>query len=246
MLGKIKGRLGGAVYRVQNGQQIISERAVTVLNPKSTAQIAHRAIFGFSSLISKNFTYPMIAGWSPKPNLARAAVVRSLMKSCTIDDTDPDNPVVSIDASKVIVSDGQPVPLSRFVITSAPADDKLTLVAGFPENSGVFAALFVVLIFDTNVKKCFGAVSTTVPVMLQTMTAEGKLFLGYDIDTRARKYFGYVVPLVDKTEYVKTTYDDVISFLNDNTYCAQVAIELSKHNVYRRSVYGDTYDVQPI
>lgn len=246
MLGKIKGRLGGAVYRVQDGQQIISERAVTVLNPKSPAQIAQRAVFGFSSLIGKNLSYPMIAGWSAKPNIARASLVRSIMKACTIDTTDPDNPVVSVEANKVVISDGMPVPLAHYVLVSEPSSTDLNLQATFPEGTDVFAAMFVVLVFDYTGKTCLGALSVTADVEASTMTAEAKLDLGYVIDSRARKYFGYVVPLVDKTSYVRTNYDDVVSYLNNDAYCTQVAIELSKRNIYRRSIYGTTYDVEPL
>lgn len=245
LVGKIKGRLGGAVYRVQDGVQVISERAVTHFNPKSAAQVRHRAIFGLASLISKQLPYVCIAGWAPKPNIARANFVGSLMKFVVVDDTDADNPKATIDAVDIILSNGRAIPLQSSRMEVSLVNASLECEVSMAPNQGVVGGVFVVLYFDKVTHECLGSVNETAAVVPGASNITASLKLGDPAYYQSRDYYGYFIPIIDKTAYISTVYDGNIEVLNDATFAAKVAIELSKREMFCRSVCLGLANVTP-
>lgn len=245
LIGKIKGRLGGAVYRVQDGKQIISERAITVLNPKSEKQILQRAIFGCASLVSKQLPFVTIAGWSPKPNLARAALVRSLMQAAVVDDTNPDSPIVTIEAPKVVLSNGGAIPCSGFDLVKAQDSLSLTCTAHVPAGLGVVAGMFVVLVFDNTSHECLGCAYGTHNYDDVDNIVEVRLEMDLTVNRTGKTFNAYFIPITDRTDYISTKYGSVVELLNGSDYSTQVAIDLSKRDLLAGSIYAGQLVINP-
>lgn len=237
LFGKIKGRLGGAVYRVQDGKQIISELAITHFNPKSQAQIEQRVRFGLATLVSKQFSYAAIAGWSPKPNVARAALLRSLMKGVVIDATDPDNPKATIDPTRVLISNGRFIPVNSVRIAQGSTSSKVSVKFSVPEGSNVTYALVVVLMSSGEGTEWNGAAQAVASRVGDTQSFEAEVDAGVTLSLSGITFNTFVVPICDSTNYVSTVYGSVLTLADANAFATEVAIALSKRDYYCQSVF---------
>lgn len=78
-LGQWRGRTGGQVYRVRNGQQIVSSYQPAVANPKSDAQLLQRAKFNLMTKLNALFDARLLNGYSSSKGVARAMFSKNLM-----------------------------------------------------------------------------------------------------------------------------------------------------------------------
>lgn len=78
-LGQWRGRTGGQVYRVRNGEQIVSAYQPAVANPKSDAQMLQRAKFNLMTKLNALFDARLLNGYSSSKGVARAAFSKKIM-----------------------------------------------------------------------------------------------------------------------------------------------------------------------
>lgn len=78
-LGQWRGKAGGQVYRVRNGEQIVSAYQPAVANPKSDAQMLQRAKFNLMTKLNALFDVRLLNGFSSSRGIARAAFSKKLM-----------------------------------------------------------------------------------------------------------------------------------------------------------------------
>ena len=106
-LGQFRGKVGSVVFRVNQGEQIVSSYQPVVRNPKSNLQTAQRNKMYLASQLSKLLAKEDLIGMSP---LGTARDRRSLFVKNVIDNTtsilDGDLFTSKIDYSLVRVSDG--------------------------------------------------------------------------------------------------------------------------------------------
>lgn len=78
-LNQWRGRAGGQVYRVRNGEQIVSSYQPAVANPKTDAQMLQRAKFNLMTKLNALFDARLLNGFSSSKGIARAAFSKKIM-----------------------------------------------------------------------------------------------------------------------------------------------------------------------
>lgn len=83
-LNQWRGRAGGQVYRVRNGEQIVSAYQPAVANPKSDAQMMQRAKFNLMTKLNALFPASLLNGFSSSKGIARTMFSRKIMPKINI------------------------------------------------------------------------------------------------------------------------------------------------------------------
>lgn len=78
-LNQWRGRSGGQVYRVRNGEQIVSSYQPAVANPKTDAQLMQRAKFNLMTKLNALFDARLLNGYSSSKGIARAMFSKKIM-----------------------------------------------------------------------------------------------------------------------------------------------------------------------
>lgn len=78
-LNQWRGRAGGQVYRVRNGEQIVSSYQPAVSNPKTDAQMLQRAKFNLMTKLNALFDARLLNGFSSNKGIARAMFSKKVM-----------------------------------------------------------------------------------------------------------------------------------------------------------------------
>lgn len=244
LFGKIRGRLGGAVYRVQDGMQIISEYNPAPLNPKTHGQSMHRIKFGLAAHVAAIFPYGIIAGYGIKPVLARAAFVKSLVPLATVDTTDPDNPVARLNPADMVLSRGSLVPAIDCDAALGSDNTSISLRAHFSATSGVTQVQFAVVIYDRVANKWQGGFFALADVNEQTGVASTSVQIMDNVGETEGLAYCYAIPIKDRMRYIATNYGRLTSSGNGQYLTTDVAISLSTTNAYCDSIYIDAVDTR--
>lgn len=242
--GKIRGRIGGAVYRVQNGIQVISEYNPNPLNPKSNKQIVHRAKFSCCSAFSSLLPYAAIAGYSPKPDMARSALMKNLMASVEVDVSDPTDIVAWIVPEKVVLSDGRKISIEDFQTAQGVDPHELQVEFNISPDAGVDNAIVVAVVFDKRAQAWTGSVVHVIDGITTSGEYVAKFDVGIDLTTTNALISLYAIPIVDYTTYVRTVYGREVKLTTNGDYSTEVLRALSKRDMFCSSVFLGTYDTR--
>lgn len=110
--GKFRGKVGGFVYRNDAGVgNVVSEYNPHPSNPRTLAQTQQRSKMNLAGLYSKLVKKDLIAGLDTNNRKARSKFVSNLLKSIS-NQTEGNNVISNLDATKVKFSDGISVPIS--------------------------------------------------------------------------------------------------------------------------------------
>lgn len=82
-IGQFSGRVGGIVYAVRSGQQIVRAYQPIVTNPKSSAQSIQRAKANLVGRISKITPYQVLEGLGKNKSQRRSRFLRLLLRKVT-------------------------------------------------------------------------------------------------------------------------------------------------------------------
>ena len=84
-LGQFRGKVGSVVFRVNQGQQIVSAYQPSVRNPKSNTQTAQRNKIYLASQLSKLVPREDIIGLAPKGSVRdrRSMFIRNIIENTT-------------------------------------------------------------------------------------------------------------------------------------------------------------------
>lgn len=82
-LGKFSGKVGGVVFAISNGEQIVRAYQPVVSNPKSSAQMAQRAKGNLVGRISSYVPKSVLSGLGANNRMRRAEFLRILLNAAT-------------------------------------------------------------------------------------------------------------------------------------------------------------------
>ena len=155
-LGQYSGKVGGVVYAVQNGQQIVRSYQPIVSNPKTLAQNKQRAKANLVGRVSQIVPWQIIQGLGSNRRERRSRFLRLAMRSAIVPDepSDPKSITAKLEPNGFRFSEGAVLP--AITVTAATAElNSITITLG--KMNGVSAvewavsgALLVVVVMSAD------------------------------------------------------------------------------------------------
>ena len=150
-LGQFSGRIGGIVYAVQAGRQVVRAYQPVVSNPKSTAQSIQRAKGNLVGRISKITPWQILEGLGDNKFNRRSRFLRILLNKVTAGQAagDPMQINAKLANSDFVFSEGALVPLNVVRnITAGPTEVSLSagIVSGVPIAAAASQGLLIVCV----------------------------------------------------------------------------------------------------
>ena len=144
-LGQWRGRVGGLVYKVVNGQQVVTPYTGATFNPRTEAQMMHRAKFGLAGMISKIVPAEALVGMSDQRSRRRPLFFSNIVRNATATVT-ASGITATLDAKNLVFSQGAAAPVVVGGVTASGGVVSGT-VGSLPET--VDAVMVISVVYDT-------------------------------------------------------------------------------------------------
>lgn len=140
-----RGRVGGLGYKVVDGKQVVTPYTGAAFNPRTEAQMMHRAKFGLAGMISKIVPAEVLVGMSDQRSRRRPLFFSNIVQHATATVT-ASGITASLDAEKIVFSQGAAAPVTASGVLASGGVVSGTVV-DLPEK--VDAVMVVGVVFDT-------------------------------------------------------------------------------------------------
>ena len=119
-LNQWSGRIGGLVYKVVNGKQVIMPYQKKVFNPQTDAQMENRAKFSLASMINKITPKEVLQGMCEDRRKRRSLFFSHIMRNTMVSKTE-EGYTATLSAEDLVFAIGEyaPVTLSEVRLLSA-------------------------------------------------------------------------------------------------------------------------------
>jgi hypothetical protein len=146
-LSQWKGRIGGLVFKIVNGKQVIAPYKNDTFNPRTTAQMMHRAKFALAGTISKIVPKEALLGMSTDRRRRRPLFVSNIVRHAQVTVSDLGY-TASLKAEDLVFSEGAYSPVT---ISEVSASDGVVsgILSGIDES--VNAVMVIAVVYDTNI-----------------------------------------------------------------------------------------------
>jgi len=166
-------RIGGLVFKVVNGKQVIMPYKKEVFNPRTKAQMSNRAKFALASMINKIVPKEVLVGMSPDRRSRRPLFSSNIIRHASVS-TASGSVTATLDANDLVFSQGVAAPVT---VSGMAAHDGLVggTLGALPEN--VDAVMMIAVVYDTTVGLYTRTVYEVLPagetaISLDTKTTE--------------------------------------------------------------------------
>ena len=105
------GRIGGLVFKVVNGKQVITPYKREVFNPRTEAQMMNRAKFALAGMINKIVPKEVLVGMSPDRRSRRPLFTSNIVRHATVSVTDG-TVTATLNAKDLVFSQGVAAPVT--------------------------------------------------------------------------------------------------------------------------------------
>jgi hypothetical protein len=167
------GRIGGLVFKVVNGKQVIMPYKKEVFNPRTKAQMSQRAKFALSGMINRIVPKEVLVGMSPDRRKRRPLFASYIARHANVS-TAGGSVTATLDANDLVFSQGvaAPVTVNRMTATDGLVSGTLEAL---PEK--VDAVMMIAVVYDTTVGLYTRTVYEVLPagetaISLDTQTTE--------------------------------------------------------------------------
>lgn len=247
-MGKFSGKLGGFVYAIRNGNQIIREKPLVVANPKTSAQLLQRAKANLVGQLSKIVPRGAIVGLGHNAVERRSRFLKIALNvaTATIDEMNPSNFVAKIQPQNIVFSEGSVNP-AHYISNPTLTQDSIVFpvapLGGLGDDIlNSTGLMLVVVIADIN--GTYNEVKYRVLAPEDIKTSKS-VTISHSY-TGAYSAFGYVVPFSTLDGSSLTTIAGrIIGTVNDLSAILTVnpaAIPLAWGNSIMRTVSSFTPD----
>ena len=144
-LGQWRGRVGGLVYKVVDGKQIITPYTGAPYNPRTEAQMQQRAKFALAGMISKIVPAEALVGMSDQRSRRRPLFFSNIVRNATATVT-ASGITATLDAKNLVFSQGAAAPVVVGGVTASGGVVSGT-VGSLPET--VDAVMVISVVYDT-------------------------------------------------------------------------------------------------
>ena len=141
------GRIGGLVFKVVNGKQVIVPYKKEVFNPRTEAQMSHRAKIALASSINKIVPKEVLGGMSEDRRRRRPLFSSNIIRHANVSVANG-SVTAKLNANDLVFSQGVAAPVS---VSGMVVNDGLVggTLGDLPEN--VDAVMMVAVVYDTTV-----------------------------------------------------------------------------------------------
>lgn len=242
LTGKIQGKLGSKVYRIEAGEQIISEYNPNKQDPKSDKQVIQRSKIALANQISKQFPWEYIAGLSKNRTKARNDLFGIIVNNTTAVMDGEQKAVATCDLSALRFSNGAGVLVDSFSINKiAESGTRCNAQLWFNEDAGVARYMLLCLpvrdvpnpqtgIFESSF---MGMSEEVVPGTVTRASAVmnySALVTGYHVQC-------YAIPVVPNTLKKRVIYNNVLTAGDNADITAEALVELARADLYGATIY---------
>lgn len=240
LTGKIQGKLGSKVYRIEAGEQIISEYNPTKQDRNSDKQIIQRSKIALVNQISRQFDWVDLVGLSTNRKTARNAFVGNMVHHTTAVITSPEQATATADLSALKLSKGVFVNTESSDINNISergswVNSRIT----FPEDTEVKRYLLYVLPVLDVPNPVMGAFLDSVKGISAEVVGGAACLASAVINASmvitGITCYAYAVPVIPNTLKKRVIYDKLLSTTVANAITAEAQIELA-----RADMFGDT------
>lgn len=154
-LGKFSGKVGGVVFAISNGEQIVRAYQPVVSNPKSTAQLLQRAKGNLVGQLSKVTPRQILLGLGSNARMRRAKFLRNSLRFASAEFSQSDSSVINakLPNDKFIYAEGAKTQVT-FVNTISVAARQVTLqlvrIPGVTDAEFAASGTLVVLVLQSS------------------------------------------------------------------------------------------------
>ena len=167
------GRIGGLVFKVVNGKQVIVPYKKEVFNPRTKAQMAHRAKLALAGMINKIVPKEVLVGMSADRRKRRTLFTSNIVRRANVS-VAGGSVTATLDANDLVFSQGVAAPVT---VNGMAANDGLVggTLGALPKK--VDAVMMIAVVYDTTVGHYTRTVYKVVPagetaISLDTGTTE--------------------------------------------------------------------------
>ena len=167
------GRIGGLVFKVVNGQQVITPYKKEVFNPRTEAQMSHRAKLALAGMINKIVPKEVLVGMSADRRKRRTLFTSNIVRRANVS-VAGGTVTATLDANDLVFSQGVAAPVT---VNGMAANDGLVsgTLGALPEK--IDAVMMIAVVYDTTVGHYTRTVYKVVPagetaISLDTGTTE--------------------------------------------------------------------------
>lgn len=241
MLSKMRGKMGGMVFRVDpDAGQVVSEYNPSPKNPRTPAQVGQRSKMNLAGQISKLTPYMAIAGLDPSKRRARSKFVSNLLKQILFGEpTSSGYPSsAQVEYGKVSFSNGVEALIS-LIGSVAQATRVVTATATPAAGMGTIVAVRFVHIIAIDTKVTAVMVSDVDTPEAGGTYVDSITLPGVEAGTITDNV--YAIPIVETDGSVGVAYQQgVISGgrSGHEEMSAAVAVTISTLGGFGRSIYG--------
>lgn len=195
--GKIRGKLGSSVYRIQSGKQVISEYNPEKTGTKSQGQIEMRAKMAMANNVSRCLPSDLLVGLSRSRAAARQTLVGSIVKNATIAPDTVDEVWAQFNAEKLELSKGVFIPSNESSVQMAPLTRTIvTASAVMPHGFDARNVLFVVLPKISITGQFQQAVGRMSDAVYDYDTAHASIKVASEAAYPTTVFFAYAIPII--------------------------------------------------
>ena len=168
------GRIGGLVFKVVNGKQVIMPYKKEVFNPRTEAQMLNRAKFALAGMINRIVPKEVLVGMSSDRRSRRPLFTSNIVRHANVS-VAGGSVTATLNANDLVFSQGvaAPVTVNELAVTGGMVSGTLSAL---PEK--VDAVMMIAVVYDTTVglytRTVYEVVSAgETAISLDTQTAEG-------------------------------------------------------------------------
>ena len=242
LTGKIRGKLGSKVYRIEAGEQIISEYADTRQDRKSNKQIMQRSKIALANQVSIQFDWVELVGLSPNRSKARRLFVGNIVNNTSAVMDGESKAVATLDFSGLKFSKGCTVNVDAMSINKVAAvGTKANSQITFPESTNV--AKYILIGFPVLITPPAGVPPYTYSIFAESEdvtpgeVCRATMVLNYSTLVTGYYIYCYAVPIVTNTLEKRVKYSKIIDASTAGILSADTMVSLARADLFGETIY---------
>lgn len=243
LTGKVRGKIGSNVYRIDAGRQIISEYNPARTEIPTDAQIETRTRMTLATEVSRLFPFETIVGFSPRRAQARNDFQRVLMSAIGGEWTQPAKYVATLEPDRVELSKGAPVAVaSTEILHPSISETSVQVKLATSRDSGVVRMLAVLLLKSNTTGQWVQAMHKVSAEKTPGNDLDVVFLLNPSQLTDTYSYYGYIVPMQLNTMAKRSVYSSLHVDASEAAFAADVMVTLKRADILGATIYAGSLD----